>query len=180
MTKQAVVRFQFAKTLRQPNRELCITRINHAQDFWRPRAALLTGKRRIEFYDKRSDTGEGYFVDLYLAESFGGGESWEPNIRLSEFSSDIRSAPVDPYQPAKRFLGHYQSMAPSLNFETPAVAVWIDTRNGNNDPYAVCITRTRGTTFDTWRKLRWGTNDLANSSEARQSLNEKSITTSLP
>jgi hypothetical protein len=33
----------------------------------------------------------------------------------------------------------------------------IDTRNGNPDPYVVriSINRTKGTTFDTWRKLRF-------------------------
>jgi len=42
------------------------------------------------------------------------------------------------------------------------VAIWIDSRAGNNDPYGIRINRTKGTTFDTWRKLRWSTNDLAN------------------
>jgi len=51
---------------------------------------------------------------------------------------------------------------PALSFNISAVAIWIDNRAGNNESYAIRINRTKGTTFDTWRKLRWGTNDLAN------------------
>ena len=46
-------------------------------------------------------------------------------------------------------------MAPSLNLESPAVACWIDRRSGNSDPYVVRINRVRGTSFDTWCKLRF-------------------------
>ncbi|MEK7676247.1 MAG: hypothetical protein AAB676_10495 [Verrucomicrobiota bacterium] len=113
----------------------------------------------IEFYDKRNDPGQGYFVDLYLAESFDGGDTWEPNIRLSDFSTDLRKAPTEG---SKFFLSDYQGIVPALNFQAPGVAIWIDTRSGNNDPYVVRITRTKGTMFDTWRKLRFSTNDLAN------------------
>ena len=91
-------------------------------------------------------------MDLYLAESFDGGDTWEPNLRLSEFSSDIRKAP-QPFGFDQYFLGDYQGIVPALNFETPAVAAWIDTRAGNSDPYVVRIKRTKGTTFETWRKL---------------------------
>jgi len=114
----------------------------------------------ITFYDKRNDTGQGNLVDLYLAESFDGGDTWEPNLRLTEFSSDLRKAPL--IFNTWRWLGDYFGLVPGLNLDLPAVAVWIDNRAGNNDPYAIRINRTKGTTFDTWRKLRWGTNDLAN------------------
>jgi hypothetical protein len=60
------------------------------------------------------------------------------------------------------WLGDYQGLVPALNFDTPAVATWIDTRAGNNDPYVVRINRTKGTTFEAWRKLRFSTNHLAN------------------
>jgi hypothetical protein len=113
----------------------------------------------ITFYDKRNDTTSGDLVDVYLAESFDGGDTWEPNLRLTEFSSDLRKAPLIG---AQRWLGDYFGLVPALNFDIPAVAIWIDNRAGNNDPYVIRINRTKGTTFETWRKLRWGTNDLAN------------------
>jgi hypothetical protein len=99
-------------------------------------------------------------VDIYLAESFDGGDTWGPNLRLTEFSSDLRKAPL--IFNIWRWMGDYFGLVPALNFDTPAVAVWIDSRAGNNDPYAIRIKRTKGTTFDTWRKLRFSTNDLAN------------------
>ncbi|MEO8425791.1 MAG: hypothetical protein ABI651_01635, partial [Verrucomicrobiota bacterium] len=119
----------------------------------------------IEFYDKRNQTAAsaGNYVDLYLAESFDGGDHWEPNIRLTDFSSDLRAAATrDTGSGGGVYLGDYQAIVPSLNFDTPGVATWIDTRAGNNDPYSVRIQRTKGTTFETWRKLRFSTNDLAN------------------
>ncbi|MCI0538816.1 MAG: hypothetical protein L0Z50_26725, partial [Verrucomicrobiales bacterium] len=117
----------------------------------------------IEFYDKRNDTGSGYLVDLYIAESFDGGETWEPNIRVSEFTSDIRKAPLSASTSFPGyFLGDYIGIVPALGLgeSAPAVACWIDTRSGSSDPYSARIQRTRGATFETWRKLRWGTNDL--------------------
>lgn len=113
------------------------------------------------FYDKRHQTinSAGNLVDLYLAESFDGGETWQPNLRLSEVSSDLRLA-----TPTSDgwMLGDYQGVVPALNANTPGVAVWIDTRAGNPDPYAVRIGRARGSTFDAWRKLRFSPVDLAN------------------
>jgi hypothetical protein len=117
----------------------------------------------VEFYDQRNQTTNslGNYVDLYLAESFDGGNTWQPNLRLSEFSSDLRKA-ARRTSDAGAFLGEYQAMVPSANLQTPAVAAWIDTRAGNNDPYSVRIARTTGTSFDAWRRLRFSTNDFAN------------------
>ena len=42
------------------------------------------------------------------------------------------------------------------------MACWIDTRSGSSDPFSARIERTKGATFQTWRKLRFSTNDLAN------------------
>ena len=108
----------------------------------------------IAFYDKRHNTpvSGGNLTDYYLAESFDGGETWEPNLRLSEVSSDLRMAPLTG---SGRMFADYQGIAPAVNRETPGVAVWIDTRSGNPDPYAIRIPRIRGADFETWRKLRF-------------------------
>jgi len=115
----------------------------------------------IAFYDKRHnrDNTGGNLVDFFLAESFDGGETWEPNLRLSQVSSDLRKASVNS---GKRFFGYYHGIVPALGLGVPGVATWIDTRVGNPDPFAVRITRTRGTTFETWRKLRYTATQLAN------------------
>src|SRR5262249_7298499 len=59
----------------------------------------------VTFYDKRNDTGQGNLVDLYLSESFDGGDTWEPNLRLTEFSSDLLKAPL--VYNTWRWLGDY-------------------------------------------------------------------------
>ena len=34
-------------------------------------------------------------------------------------------------------LGDYEGLVPALNFDTPAGAMWMDTRPGNSDPDAI-------------------------------------------
>ncbi len=112
----------------------------------------------ISFYDKRNDPGQGNFVDLYLAESFDGGQTWEQNIRLTDVSSDVRRAPLTSFG---YMLGDYQGIVPALDFDTPAIASWVDTRNSTPDAYVIQLARRRGTLFETWQQLRFSTNELA-------------------
>ena len=113
----------------------------------------------IAFYDKRHDPGDGLLVDLYLAESFDGGETWGPNLRLSDVSSDLMLAPLTP---SGRMIGDYHGIVPALNFDTPGVVVWVDTRTGSADAFSVSVDRTAGTTFEAWRRLRFSPAGLAN------------------
>ncbi|MEW6156109.1 MAG: sialidase family protein [Verrucomicrobiota bacterium] len=106
----------------------------------------------VIFYDKRDANGNDNLVDLYLAESFDGGNTWQPNLRISESSSDLRLAPLTPMG---RMLGDYLGLVPALNFEFPGVALWIDTRTQSPDPFASIIRRTSGATFATWQSLRF-------------------------
>jgi hypothetical protein len=106
----------------------------------------------IAFCDKRHDNGSGFFVDLYLAESFNGGLSWEPNVRLTPFPSDLRKAPLvgNIYM-----LGDYHGIVPPLNFDAPAWVAYCDTRSGNADPVLIGIQRTRGASYEGWGRLYW-------------------------
>ncbi len=106
----------------------------------------------VIFYDKRNDAGNGTWVDLYLAESFDAGLTWQPNLRVTDASSDLTLAPETT---AGRMVGDYLGLVPALNFETPGVAVWIDTRPGVPAAYAARLQRTQGTTFATWQRLRF-------------------------
>lgn len=90
----------------------------------------------IAFCDKRHDTGAGYLVDLYMAESFDGGLSWQPNTRLTDFSSDLRKAPQIN---SNYMLGDYHGIVPPLDFESPAWVAYCDTRSGNADPVLIAI-----------------------------------------
>ncbi len=113
----------------------------------------------VIFYDKRNDDGTGNWMDLYLAESFDGGDTWQPNLRLSTESSDLTRAPLTS---SGRMVGDYQAIVPALNFDAPAFAVWVDNRNATPDPYAVAITRTQGSTYDAWRRLAFDLPTAAN------------------
>ncbi len=46
------------------------------------------------FYDQRNNPGSTTRVDMYLAQSFDSGATWQPNIRLTSVSSDASLAPL--------------------------------------------------------------------------------------
>lgn len=92
----------------------------------------------IIFYDTRDNPQDGNLFHLYLAESFDAGDTWEPNIRLSEVPSN---ALLTPLTPGGRMLGDYLGVVPSLGGNLPGVAIWIDTRSGSPDPFGVSIQR---------------------------------------
>ncbi|MCP5521160.1 MAG: exo-alpha-sialidase [Verrucomicrobiales bacterium] len=110
----------------------------------------------VIFYDKRNDDGSGYWVDLYLAESFDGGKTWEPNTRVTTESSDLRNAPLTS---GRRMLGDYQAVVPALNLGTPGAAVWVDARGETPDPYTAAISRRQPATFRAWQWLAFADPD---------------------
>lgn len=112
----------------------------------------------VIFNDKRHDDGSGRWVDVYLAESFDGGLTWKPNLRLSEVPSDLQLAPLTGQG---RMLGDYHAIVPALDFATPAFAVWIDTRTGSPDPFGAALTRTQGSSFEAWQQLAFTPAELA-------------------
>src|SRR6267378_5468327 len=90
----------------------------------------------VSFYDHRNNPSSNTLVDLYYAQSFNAGATWEPNIRVTSVSSDASLAPLtsDGYM-----LGDYQGIAESTNSTVPAIPVWIDTRTGDPDPFVAQI-----------------------------------------
>ncbi len=86
----------------------------------------------VAFYDHRNNPTSSTLVDLYLAQSFDGGATWQPNIRLTSVSSN---AAVAPLTSEGYMLGDYLGIAPSPLATVPAVPVWVDTRTGNPDPF---------------------------------------------
>ncbi|MEP6685396.1 MAG: FG-GAP-like repeat-containing protein [Verrucomicrobiota bacterium] len=98
------------------------------------------------FYDNRTHPERNTLVDMFLAASFNGGASWEPNIRLTSVSTDATLAPLTD---GGYMLGDYLGIAGSINPNVPAVPVWIDTRMGNPDPFITRIAISRAPpTFD--------------------------------
>ncbi|MGI9115111.1 MAG: sialidase family protein [Chthoniobacterales bacterium] len=86
----------------------------------------------VAFYDHRNNPSSSTLVDLYLAQSFDGGATWQPNIRLSSVSSNAALAPLTS---EGYMLGDYLGIANSPYSTVPAVPVWVDTRTGNPDPF---------------------------------------------
>ena len=86
----------------------------------------------VSFYDQRDSGGATTLCNLYLAQSFDGGATWGPNIRLTSETTDATLAPLTTQG---YMLGDYLGIAESTNPDVPAVPVWVDTRTGNPDPF---------------------------------------------
>ena len=86
----------------------------------------------VSFYDQRDSGGNTLLCNLYLAQSFDGGATWPPNIRLT---SETTNASLAPLTSEGYMLGDYLGIAESTSPDVPAVPVWVDTRTGNPDPF---------------------------------------------
>jgi FG-GAP-like repeat len=84
------------------------------------------------FYDHRNNPNSNTLVDMYLALSSNGGATWQPNIRLTDVSSDASLAPLTT---EGYMLGDYLGVAQPMMGTVPAVPIWVDTRTGNPDPF---------------------------------------------
>jgi hypothetical protein len=104
------------------------------------------------FYDHRNNPGSQTLVDLYLAQSFDGGATWKPNIRVSSVSTDAALAPLTG---SGLMLGDYQGVAESTNPNVPAVPVWIDTRTGNPDPFVARVGIAPAFNYSSWQAGRF-------------------------
>ncbi|MBA3650115.1 MAG: exo-alpha-sialidase, partial [Chthoniobacterales bacterium] len=86
----------------------------------------------VSFYDQRDSGGSTVLCNLYLAQSFDGGATWQPNIRLTSETTDASLAPLTA---SGYMLGDYLGIAPTTGPNVPAIPVWVDTRTGNPDPF---------------------------------------------
>jgi len=111
----------------------------------------------VVFMDKRNAADGRNFVDHYAALSFDGGATWQPNIRLTEMSSDIRLAP-----PTSRgfMLGDYMGIAPPFAADQPCVAIWCDTRTGDSDPFIVRFAPHPTANFEAWQVAHFKISEL--------------------
>lgn len=109
----------------------------------------------VAFYDHRNNPNSTTLVDLYEAQSFDGGVTWQPNIRLTNVSTDATRAPntgsaADPAY----MLGDYLGVAEPTNRNVPAIPVYVDTRTGNPDPFVVRIGVAPQFDFASWQAAR--------------------------
>jgi hypothetical protein len=110
----------------------------------------------VAFYDARDNPNSPTLLDMYLAQSFDGGATWQPNIRLTPVSTDAALAPMSGNNPNNPnfMLGDYQGIAESTNENVPAVPLWIDTRSGNPDPFVARIGSSPTVNFTAWQASR--------------------------
>lgn len=100
------------------------------------------------FYDHRVNPSSTTLVDLFLAQSFDGGATWQPNIRVSSVSTD---ASLAPRTDSGYMLGDYLGIAEPTNANVPAVPIWVDTRTGNPDPFIARIGIAPQVDFTSWQ-----------------------------
>jgi hypothetical protein len=113
----------------------------------------------VIFYDQRVHPTQTNLVDIFLAQSLDGGNTWQPNLRLTTVSSDVTLAPLTS---SGYMLGDYQAVAPAQPPDLPAVPVWIDTRSGNPDPFITRVGIASQVTFPSWRAARFNLSQIAN------------------
>jgi BNR repeat-like domain len=115
------------------------------------------------FYDHRNNPGSNVLVDLYLAQSFDGGATWQPNIRLTSVSTDASLAPAT-FDTNGNFtgymLGDYMGVAETTNVNVPAVPVWVDTRTGNPDPFITRAGIAPQLDFTSWEAARLSSHQI--------------------
>ena len=84
----------------------------------------VSGKVTAVWYDRRLDPAN-HNMDIFYSESINQGLAWSPNVRLSSVSSNPDCCGF-----LGQFIGDYIGLALT---PTTARAVWMDTRNGNQD-----------------------------------------------
>jgi hypothetical protein len=98
----------------------------------------------VVFFDRRNDPGNLYF-DLYMTQSFDAGNTWTPNLRITNASSYPQtmlatktSDSFDPFRqpiatsPLAELLGEYIGVS---SVDRYVNMIWTDTRRGNQDAF---------------------------------------------
>ncbi|MCK4512814.1 hypothetical protein KAW64_13800, partial [bacterium] len=92
------------------------------------------GVINVVFYDRRNDPSN-FLMDLYLAQSFDGGLTFEPNLRVTTVSSDPTAG-----SGRAGIIGEYIGLAAASADRVHPV--WTDTREGHQDVYTSIVDTT--------------------------------------
>jgi hypothetical protein len=90
----------------------------------------------IYFYDNRNGSGINDSGDFYCVQSSDGGANWSSPFRITErvFALADATSTVRGYM-----IGDYFGFAAPMAEDQAGVAVWVDTREGNADPWSARI-----------------------------------------
>ena len=92
------------------------------------------GVVNIVFYDRRNDPSN-LLMDLYVTQSFDGGVTFEPNVRVTTVSSDPTAGSL-----RAGLIGEYIGLAASS--ASRLHPVWTDTRLGHQDVFTSIVDTT--------------------------------------
>ena len=124
----------------------------------------------VAFYDLRDNPGSTTRCDMYLAQSFDGGNTWQPNIRLSSESTDAALAVNTGSDSNPSYmLGDYIGIAEPVNSNVPAVPVWVDTRTGDPDPFVTRVGIAPQLDFTSWQAARLSFSQTGNPASGGES-----------
>jgi hypothetical protein len=110
----------------------------------------------VAFYDKRL-APDGNYVDLFAAQSFDGGATWAPELRVTDYTTDLRLTVLSD---TGYMLGDYLGVAPALAAGQAEVAIWCDTRYGNSDPFVARVAPGAVQDFSAWTTVRFTGQEL--------------------
>ncbi len=92
------------------------------------------GVVNVVFYDRRNDS-LNFLMDLYMAQSFDGGLTFEPNVRVTTVSSDPTAGST-----RAGLIGEYVGLAAASADRVHPV--WTDTREGHQDVFTAIVDTT--------------------------------------
>jgi hypothetical protein len=99
---------------------------NGADQFMPAMAVDETGTIHVVFFDRRNDP-DNLLYDVYYTSSSDFGDTWTPNVRVSNVSSDPALPDV---------AGQIGNRLGIAAWRGNIIITWTDTRNGNTDVYA--------------------------------------------
>jgi hypothetical protein len=109
-----------------------------ANQFQPQLAVAPNGVVTVSFFDTRRDA-KHHLIDIYLAQSVDGGNTFLPNVRVTSQSWDPAvDAPVDGN--GLQFIGDYQGLAVNDQYALP---FWNDTRTGSQEIYTALVPSAR-------------------------------------
>lgn len=101
----------------------------------------------VYFYDNRNGTGINDSGDFYAVQSMDGGGTWSQPFRISD-----QTFPLNRATNTSRgyMLGDYFGLAPPMNHDQAAVAVWVGTPLATADPWSARIGSPGLSVLDSW------------------------------